>query len=210
MAATPVPEGEGPGEQVLDRGRGRPRSVEADRAILAATVDLLAGEGYGRLSMEGVAAQAGVGKATVYRRWPCKSDLVVHALRCVAAEQDLTADTGTVRGDLVTFMAQMVDKMRRSEAGRILPGLLAEFSRHPELAAAFRQGFIEPRRALVVEALRRGVERGEVRPGTDFDLVVDVGVAVFQHRLLVTGMAIDDGLPERIADLLLEGIGTGR
>jgi AcrR family transcriptional regulator len=173
---------------------------------VAATVHLLAEEGYSRLSMEGVAARAGVGKTTIYRRWPCKSDLVVHSLRCVSAEQDLAPDTGRIRDDLVFFMRQMVDKLRRSEAGRIMPGLLVELARNPELARTFRQGFIEPRRALVIEALRRAIDRGEIRADVDLDLVVDATVAVFQHRLMVTGMAIDDDMPERLVDLLLQGI----
>ncbi|MFN2606274.1 MAG: TetR/AcrR family transcriptional regulator [Acidimicrobiales bacterium] len=189
---------------------GRPRSAEADRAILSAAIEILADEGYAGLSMEGVASRAGVGKATVYRRWPCKSDLVVHALHRLHTDPEAVPDTGTVRGDLVAFMRQVVDKLRRSQGGRVMPGLLAEFSRNPDLARAFRQEFVEPRRALVVDSLRRGIERGEVRPDVDLDLVVDVTVAVFQHRLLVTGRAIDDDLPERVADLLLEGIGAVR
>jgi len=185
---------------------GRPRSVEADRAIVAATVDLLAEEGYSGLSMEGVAHRAGVAKTTIYRRWPCKSDLVLHSLQCVADRSELAVDTGTVHGDLLFFMRQMVDKLHRSEAGRIMPGLLVEMTRNPELAQAFRRGFIEPRRALVVAALRRAVDRGEVRPEIDLDIVVDATVSVFQHRLMVTGMAIDDEMPERLAELLLRGM----
>jgi len=173
---------------------------------MAATVDLLAEEGYSRLSMEGVATRAGVAKTTIYRRWPCKSDLVVHSLQCLTDKQEAAPDTGRIRDDLVVFMRQMVDKLRRSEAGRIMPGLLVELARNPELARAFRQKFVEPRRALVVEALRRGVDRGELRPEIDLDLVVDVTVAVFQHRLMVTGMAIDDEMPERLADIVLGGI----
>ncbi len=185
---------------------GRPRSPEADRAIVAATVELLAEEGYAGLSMEGVAVRAGVGKTTIYRRWPCKSDLVVHSLQCVAEQEESAPDTGRVGDDLVVFMQRMVDKVRRSEAGRIMPGLLVELARNPELARAFRQGFVEPRRMLVVEALRRAIDRGEVRADVDLELVVDVTVAIFQHRLMVTGMPIDDDLPDRLADLLLRGI----
>jgi hypothetical protein len=96
--------------------------------------------------------------------------------------------------------------MRRSDAGRIMPGILVELARNPELAQAFRQGFVEPRRASMVKALRRAIDRGEIRPEIDVDLVVDVTVGVFQHRLMVTGMVIDDDMPERLADLVLEGI----
>jgi len=185
---------------------GRPRSAEVDRAIVAATIGLLAEEGYAGLSMEGVAARAGVGKTTIYRRWPCKSDLVVHSLQCVPDEQEPAPDTGRVHDDLVFFMRRTVDKLCGSEAGRIMPGLLVELARNPELAQTFRQGFIEPRRALVADALRRAIDRGQVRADVDLDLVVDVTVAVFQYRLMVTGMAIDDDLPDRLAHLLVDGI----
>ncbi|HEX3393475.1 MAG TPA: TetR/AcrR family transcriptional regulator [Acidimicrobiales bacterium] len=203
---TPVPETPAVHTHGPGHGPGRPRSVKADRAIVAATVHLLAEEGYSRLSMEGVAAHAGVAKTTIYRRWPCKSDLVVHCLRCLTEKLETAPDTGRVRDDLVAFMGQMVDKMRRSDAGRIMPGILVELARNPELAQAFRQGFVEPRRASMVKALRRAIDRGEIRPEIDVDLVVDVTVGVFQHRLMVTGMVIDDDMPERLADLVLEGI----
>ena len=192
------------------RPPGRPRSAEANRAILRATVDLLADEGYGGVTMEGVAARAGVGKATVYRRWPCKSALVVDAVTACRESGVQPPDTGSGRQDLLVFVRGFLNHLRTSDAGRVMPALVAELSRSPELAQAFREGFVQPRRAKVLEAVRRGVERGEVRAGVDPELVADGVVALLLHRFLVTGMEIDDDLPERLVDMLWRGISAER
>jgi AcrR family transcriptional regulator len=190
------------------RPPGRPRSVEADRAILRAAVDLLADEGYGGVTMEGVAAKAGVGKATVYRRWPSKSALVVDAVTACRESGTPPPDTGSAREDLLAFVRAFMHHLRTSDAGRVMPALVAELSHNPELAAAFREGFVQPRRARVLEAVRRGIERGEVRADADPELIADGVVALLQHRFLVTGMEIDDRLPERLIDMLWRGIAT--
>jgi len=193
----------------LHRPPGRPRSAEADRAILRAAVDLLADEGYGGVTMEGVAARAGVGKATVYRRWPCKSALVVDAVTTCRESAGPPPDTGSAREDLLVFVGAFMHHLRTSDAGRVMPALVAELARSPELAQAFREGFVQPRRAKVLEAVRRGVERGEVRPDVDPELMADGVVALLMHRFLVTGMEIDDDLPQRVVDTLWRGISAG-
>ncbi len=190
----------------VHRPPGRPRSADADRAILRATVDLLAEEGYAGVTMEGVAATAGVSKATVYRRWPSKSALVVDAISACRESSWQPPDTGSAREDLLAFVRGFRDHLRTSDAGRVMPALVAELARSPELAATFRDGFIAPRRARVVEAILRGVDRGEIRSDVDPELVADAVVAVLQHRFLVTGMEIDDDLPGRLLDTLWRGI----
>jgi AcrR family transcriptional regulator len=190
------------------RPPGRPRSAEADRAILQAAVDLLADEGYGGVTMEGVASRAGVGKATVYRRWSCKSALVVDAVTTCQERSGPPPDTGSARDDLLVFVRGFMHHLRTSDAGRVMPALVAELARSPELAVAFREGFVQPRRAKVLEAVRRGVERGEVRPDVDPELIADGVVALLMHRFLVTGMEIDDDLPQRVVDTLWRGIAT--
>ena len=192
----------------VHRPPGRPRSADADRAILRATVDLLAEGGYSGVTMEGVAARAGVGKATVYRRWRSKSALVVDAVSACRDRRWQPPDTGSARDDLLAFVRGFRDVLRSSDAGRLMPALVAELARSPELAAAFRDGFVQPRRARVLEAVRRGVERGEVRPEVDAELVADAVVAMLQHRFLVTGMEIGDDLPERLIEMLWSGIST--
>jgi AcrR family transcriptional regulator len=193
-------------EVELQRPPGRPRSAEADRAILRAAVDLLADEGYGGVTMEGVAARAGVGKATVYRRWASKSALVVDAISACRESGWQPPDTGSARDDLLAFVQGFMHHLRTSDAGRVMPALVTELARNPELAVAFREGFVQPRRNRVLDAVRRGVERGEVGAGVDPELVADAVVALLLHRFLVTGMEIDDGLPERLVDMLWQGI----
>jgi len=192
----------------ITRAPGRPRSPEADRSILTATIDLLADEGYGGVTMEGVACRAGVGKATVYRRWPSKSALVVDAMTACREQRTPPPDTGSVRDDLLVFVRGFRDHIRTSDAGRVIPALVTELARNPELATAFREGFVQPRRARIIEAVRRGVERGEVRPDVDLDVVADGVVAMLMYRFLVSGMAIDEELPERVVDVLWRGIAT--
>lgn len=118
-----------------ERPRGRPRSAEAHRAILEATLDLLAEVGYGRLTIEGVAARAGVGKTTIYRRWPSKPALVV-AVAERLAEKVRRPDTGSTRRDLVLLLRDIIDVFTTTMAGRIVPGMIAEMAERPDLAEA--------------------------------------------------------------------------
>jgi AcrR family transcriptional regulator len=190
---------------VLKRGPGRPRSAEAHRAILDAVLVLLAEEGFSRMSVEGVAARAGVGKATVYRRWPSKVLLVIEAIDTVASERISVPDTGSARGDLTEFLTQLVRAMDGPD-GRLVAPLLEAMSRSPELAAAVRRDLIAPRRDVANEIIRRGVDRGELRPDLHVDVALDAPVAIVFHRLLLTGEAVDEALVARIVDQLLDGI----
>jgi AcrR family transcriptional regulator len=192
---------------VLKRGPGRPRSAEAHRAILDAVLVLLAEEGFGGLSVEGVAARAGVGKATVYRRWRSKVPLVIEALDTVASERISAPDTGSVRGDLTEFLIQLVRAMDGPD-GRLLAPLLEGMSRSPELAEAFRRDLIAPRREVAIEIIRRGIARGELRPDLHLDVALDAPVAIVFHRLLVTGDPVDEALVGRMVDQVLDGIGA--
>lgn len=197
----------GPGVE-LHRGPGRPRSAELDRAIRRAAVDLLAEESYDGLSIEAVAARAGCGKAAIYRRWPSKSALIVDAIATCRDEGITLPDTGSARDDLLFYVQSMARYLHTSDVGRVMPAVVAELARNPELAACFRQGFVQPRRALVLESLGRGVARGELRADIDLEIVADAMVAVLHHRLLITGQEVDDGLPGRLVDLLWNGMAT--
>ena len=192
------------------RGPGRPRSPECDDAILRAALELLAENGFSGLSIDGVSARAGVGKATIYRRWESKAALVVDAIRVFSHERIRFVDTGSARDDLVSFMQTLIDALRTTSAGRVMAGLVAEFPRHPELAEAFRRGFVAPRRASLLAALQRGIERGELRPDVDCELVADAVVAFLHHRWMVTGLPLDDDLPERFVNVLFQGAAADR
>jgi AcrR family transcriptional regulator len=186
-------------------GPGRPRSEEADRAIQAATLDLLVEEGFTKMSIEGVAARAGVGKATIYRRWPAKEDLVVDAVVRHCLEHVVSPDTGSLPGDVLALLRATLGKMRRD--GHIMQAFAAEQGHHPQLAEAFRSTFLADRRAAAREILERGVARGELPPDADLDLLIDVGPAIMWHRLVVTGLPLDDDLPERIVSQFYTGLG---
>lgn len=197
----------GVGAHELRRAPGRPRSAAAHRAILDATVQLLSEVGFAATTVEAVAARAGVGKATVYRRWPSKIPLVIDALDARAIEQVPIPRTGNVRGDLIEFLVGLVETMSGPD-GRLVAPLFAEISRNQELAEAFRRDLVAPRRAGVEEIIREGMARGELRPDLDVDLALDTPVGIIFQRLLILGEPVDKEVVRRIVDQLLEGIGA--
>src|SRR5207245_1910235 len=153
--------------QRIGGASGAALRTAARRASVDATREILAEEGYAGLTIEGVAARAGVGKATVYRRWPGKVELVVDVISETAAEQVPIPDTGSTRGDLVVLVRTIIDVLTTTNAGAITAAMVAECSRNPELAHAFRTGFVAVRRAAVVDLIERGVARGDLRPDVD-------------------------------------------
>src|SRR5437763_1508306 len=166
--------------------RGRPRSQEADAAIREATVDLLAQEGYAGLTMSGVAHEAGVSTATLYRRWHSKLELVIDVL-AMRAEESPVPDTGTLEGDCRALLGTLVDKARTTQTTPIMAGLVGEIGRNPEIASSLRSNLIAPRRAALNEVFRRAQARGEIRPEVEASLAADLLFGPLYHRLLVTG-----------------------
>ncbi len=131
------------------KGPGRPRSERAHEAILEATLDLLLEEGFTRMSIEAVATRAGVGKATIYRRWPSKADLVVEAVACRKEQPFVDPDSGGVREDLVSLARQAFRPRESSEVTELMLRLASARARHPELQEAFMRHIVEPRRRIV-------------------------------------------------------------
>ena len=164
MTATADPEARRP---------GRPRSTEADEAILEAAVDLFAEGGFDGLTVEGVAARANVGKATIYRRYPCKVDLVIAASRCFALDDDdLAPDSGDTRTDLRALVDWLIEMVTTTPIGRVLPMMVADRARIPELAEAHR-GLVAEKRARHRIVLQRGIDRGDLRADVDLEAVID-------------------------------------
>ena len=183
------------------RRPGRPRSAEADEAILEAALDLFAKRGYEGLSVEAVAAQAGVSKATIYRRYPSKTDLVIASCQRLAARVP-PPDTGTLRGDLESIVGNLCRKLRTSVEGRAIAQMVSEMTRNPGLADA-HHGFVAERRQRGIDALRRGVERGEVRSDIDVDLAADLVAGPIFYRALVSGGRIDERFArQHVAELV--------
>jgi AcrR family transcriptional regulator len=162
------------------RPRGRPRSAEADAAIVQATLEVLVEEGFRGLSVDAVRQRAGVGKATIYRRFPDKEALVRAAIESVHA--DLQApDTGTLIGDLEELWEAA------AAGATFAPRLLAEAAGNPEMHRIFRAALIEPRRDVMTTILRRAVERGELRSDVDLEVVIDLLAGPVIYRLLIDG-----------------------
>ena len=180
---------------------GRRRDPACDDAIHAATLAELVENGYGSLSIERVAARAGVGKATIYRRYPNKAELVVEAVRIGACIDDHLPDTGDLRADLISILRSMVERLRGPD-GKVLLAFAAERTRHPELADAFERGVIGNKRRHVRGLLQRAVDRGELPADSDIDLIAESGPALVWHHALYD-LPLDDGLPGRIIELVL-------
>jgi len=198
-----------PAEEVSAKGPGRPRDPEADRAILRATVDLLVEEGYEGLSIEGVAARAGVGKTTIYRRWPSKAELVVAAIKLTKAPVEPGSPTleESTRDALARILGGFTRSMSHTGSGKMLAGLVAEMARNPELAQTVRVGLLEQRRSIVYAILERGIERGEVRATIDPELVADLLGGAVVTRVLLTGGPVTPRFVRGVVDTVLEGIG---
>jgi hypothetical protein len=133
---------------------------------------------------------------------------VVDAISACKEDGHPVPDTGSARSDLLAYVRGFVTTIRSSDLGRIMPAMVAELAHNPELATAFRDGLVRPRRARMLETLRLGVARGELRADLDLDLLADALVGVFYHRLLVTGLPVDDQAAERLVDLLWRGVAT--
>jgi AcrR family transcriptional regulator len=179
---------------------GRPRSAEADRAILDATIELLYEVGYASMSMESVAEVAGVGKTTIYRRDRDKADLVTAAIASMPG-LDEAPDTGDARADLLTLLKQVVVSKERVQSMRLAGTLWAEEERNPDLVRLFRERVIAPRRAMLLEVLQRGQERGELRADIDPGIVTEMMVGAHFARQF-NGRPFPPDWAERVVDTI--------
>jgi len=195
------------GERGTTKALGRPRSLRADRAILEATLDLFGDVGFEALTIEGVAELAGVGKTTIYRRWPSKEELVSAAVGTLSAGLTLP-DTGSVREDLIGLVRQLVRVLTSGPAGRVLPRMASEIAAGSPVGKVYVRSVLGPRRELVARAIRRGMERGELRPDLDVELAMDAVLGPLIVRRLLGGprTAFPRDLPERLVDEALRGL----
>lgn len=184
------------------RAPGRPRDPAADEAILRATLAILAEAGYGDLTVERIAERAGVGKATIYRRWDSKDDVVLAAVEQLSAEVPVP-DTGDLRSDLTAIAEGLAAVFRAPDAGRLVATLTAQMALTPELANALRGGFLTARRAAARTVFERGRTRGDVRDDLDTDVAIDLLAAPFYYRLLITGDPIDEAFARRVVEAVI-------
>ena len=167
------------------RTPGRPRSAASHQAIVAATLELLLESGYRSLTMEGVRARAGVGKATIYRRWSSKAELVRDVIALVHDGVE-APDTGSLRGDYEGMAARVRSAVQRAGAATLMPRLLGETADDPELHAIFYDNLVAPRRAQMRTILERATARGEIRADVDVELMIDLFAGPVIYRLLIT------------------------
>ena len=194
-----------PAPAARPRRPGRPRSEQADRAIIDAALCVFAEHGVEGLCIEKVAAKAGVGKATIYRRWPGKEDLLLDAL--ASLKTPLPEPRGdSVREDLVALMQAMASDYADPARAREFALLLGEGAKYPRLMAKYTETVIEPRREVIRSVLRRGVASGELRPGVD----VDVALFMLTGAVIARGKdqpeAISASYAQRVVDELLAGL----
>jgi AcrR family transcriptional regulator len=187
------------------RGPGRPRSEEAERAILDAVLDLLARHGISGLSIEAVAAHACVAKTTVYRRWSSKTELVLAAL--TQMKGPIVGPPGdSVRGDLLHVVRSACRTLRSSPEAQIFARLVAEARQHPEIGEQYWKRVIRPRREILLGVLRRGVEERLIRPDADLELMSEMLIApVVVGQLHGAARRLSERQQEQLVDAVLAG-----
>ncbi|SHH07890.1 TetR/AcrR family transcriptional regulator [Streptoalloteichus hindustanus] len=171
--------------------RGRPRDVSRDEALRQAALEVMAEVGYRALTMDAVATRAKAGKATIYRRWESKLDLVIDTTNHLASQRLPEPDTGSVAGDLTEFLTGFA-RFLTGPVGKAAQALVGELPHEPELAEAFRATFLAQQDAVLERILDRGRRRGEVRPDAPVRMVVEVAGGALVRRLMLTGQPLDE------------------
>jgi AcrR family transcriptional regulator len=180
--------------------------ARTDAAILEATRELLIEQGVQGLTVEGVAARAGVAKTTIYRRYRSKHDLALAVLLDMVEQVVAVEDRGDTRAELIAFVDGAVRVLESSVLGRVMRGLVSDFATDPELGKAFREQVVSVRLAEVGRLVDKGIARGDLRPDIDRELVHELLFGPVYYRLLLSGGQLDSGLAERIVDAVLPGL----
>src|SRR6516164_3994382 len=196
----------GPGRET-SRRPGRPRSEQAEQAIIEATLDLFAEQGFEGVCVEAVAARAGVGKATIYRRWPNKEELLLAAFGSLKSPFPEPKGV-SVRDDLLAMVEVMIADKADPRKSRRYALLLGEGDKYPRLMARYKETIVQPRRDAMRAVIRRGVETGELRPDTDVEIAMLTltGAIMAQER----DGTFDDDFAARLVDGLLQGLSASR
>jgi AcrR family transcriptional regulator len=181
---------------------GRPRDPSRDGVIRAAILRLLAEVGYSALTMDAVAAEAGVGKATIYRRWRTKHDLVVDTLSDTNRAIAIPPDTGSVESDVRALMDLVVTTVQ-SPAGAAIRSLLPAMQYQPALVEAFRKGPLAVWRSAFAAMWARAEARGEVRPGMDRSVTAEAISALIVQRWLLTGEPLDAAYVDEVFETVV-------
>ena len=194
-------------EPAVSRPRGRPRSEQVEHAIMAATLELLADHGVGGLSVEAVAARAGVAKTTIYRRWPGKPELILAALAQSRGSVAEPPPGQSVRDDLIFMLRRMRANLTDDTIGRVLSRLIGESRDHQDLLAEYLRRIVAPRRRRFEDLLRRGIAEGVIRDGIDLPLACEALLApVLVGCWVPAGPRVTAEQIPALVDLLLVGL----
>jgi AcrR family transcriptional regulator len=186
--------------------RGRPRSERARTAILDAAGELLIEHGLPAVSMDTVAARAGVSKATIYRWWPTKEMLAMDSLYHEWSGVPAPRDTGSLRGDLRGLFRPWVREVARRPYGMVIAALLTQAQAGPRFAEEYRARFVEPRRDQARTIFARAIDRGEIGPDTNVEIALDMLYGPVYHRLLYGHAPLNDRFVTDLIDTVLSGI----
>jgi AcrR family transcriptional regulator len=195
----------GPSQPVAVPARGgRPRSERAHQAILTAARELLIEQGFADLRLEHVAARAGVGKATIYRRWASKEALAQDLLSELAAPHIAVADSGITREELLAAVTNPMRAVTETDFGPVIRALLSEIASDPSIGDPFRASVVAARRAEVARVIGRGIARGDLRADADVDIATELLVGPVYFRLMFGGV-LDTDFAERVVDSVMRG-----
>jgi AcrR family transcriptional regulator len=183
---------------------GRPRSERAHQAILTAARELLIEGGFSALRLEHVAARAGVGKATIYRRWASKEALAQDLLLQLAGPHIAVAETGNTREELLAAATNPMRALTETDFGPVIRAMLAQIASNPSIGDPFRATVVAARRAEVARVIQRGIARGDLRPDADAALATELLVGPVYFRLLFGGV-LDLDFAERVVDSVMRG-----
>jgi AcrR family transcriptional regulator len=187
------------------RSPGRPRDTALDSLVMDSVLDVIEKEGLRGCSIDQVAAQAGVSKASIYRRWDSKEDLVIDAVACLG-ESVIVPFTHEIRADLIALVTLMASFMHDLPAGSVFPWLVGEVAAGTEIGRHYAEAVIAPRRRVVANLIGEAIDRGDLRSDLDAELAVDMLIGPVLVRKLTGHLTKpQEGWPERIVDGLLSG-----
>jgi AcrR family transcriptional regulator len=189
----------------MNQSVGRPRDDSVDVRVVDSTLEILNSDGFGGLSIEGIASRAGVSKATIYRRWDSKEELLVDAMATLVHEVEVP-DSGDIRADLITAVEGMHRFVCDTRAGEVFPWLVGEIATQSSIGKRYAMSVIGPRRSMIGSLISHAVERGELRPDLDVGLAVDMVTGpVIIRRLIGQDDETKDTWATDLVDFLLRG-----
>src|SRR6202521_401025 len=200
MAAAAIP---------IEKKRGRPRSRQTNKAILKAAAEVVIASGLAEMTIEGVAERAGVGKASIYRRWPSKGALAFDAVVETILTAEPTPDTGSLEGDLARVAESWVRLANIRRVGRTLAHFIAEVQSDPDLAIAWRGRFVNRIRMERRPIIERAIARGEIPAGSDPELIMDLLYGPLYHRYLNRHLPLDESFARAVARMVVAGATNG-